>query len=129
MFDANLYPSLPTLVTNNILWEFLYINDIIEAIVEALPMSILQFVNNGLNKSWIEADGSVNWFLVFAFMSSVFSVFIHLTSFVDKLYGENFHSVYKIISYLKKNQKKDKDWTGLAEIFPMKEEVTIETID
>lgn len=69
-------------------------------IFKALPMTVIQFINNGINDSWKNSDGSYNLFIYFSFFTSLFTIIVHGISLIGILYDENIKIFYFTLQFL-----------------------------
>ncbi|KAL4491963.1 hypothetical protein ABPG72_008384 [Tetrahymena utriculariae] len=114
LLDANIQPTIDTLIQDHNLEQFLLITDVIEAMFEALPMTIIQFINNGINDSWKLSNGTQNLFIYFSFFTSLITIILHGISLINILYDENIKIFYFTLQFLQKfqmNNNDDKSYT------------------
>lgn len=72
-------------------------------------MMVIYYLNNGLNDSWQEEDGSYNLFLITSFLTSLLAVFTHGISLLKILYDDNIKTFYLTLQFLKRFRKKDEE--------------------
>ncbi|EAS03275.2 transmembrane protein, putative (macronuclear) [Tetrahymena thermophila SB210] len=109
LLDANIQPTFDTLIQDHNLEQFLLITDVIEAMFEALPMTVIQFINNGINDSWKLSNGTYNLFIYFSFFTSLITIFLHGISLINILYDENIKIFYFTLQFLQKFQMNNND--------------------
>ncbi|KAL4470032.1 hypothetical protein ABPG73_016768 [Tetrahymena malaccensis] len=109
LLDANIQPTMDTLIQDHNLEQFLLITDVIEAMFEALPMTIIQFINNGINDSWTLSNGTYNLFIYFSFFTSLITIILHGISLINILYDENIKIFYFTLQFLQKFQMNNND--------------------
>lgn len=76
---------------------------------QALPLAVLQYINNGINSSWYHEDGSHNYFLIISFVASLATITIHSITLLILLYDENIEAFYNTLRFLKKIKKREAD--------------------
>ena len=55
-FDANINPSINTLILDENLDHFFLITDIIDSAFEYLPILLIQYLNNSFNNGWRDKE-------------------------------------------------------------------------
>ncbi|EAR96861.2 transmembrane protein, putative (macronuclear) [Tetrahymena thermophila SB210] len=133
LLDANSQPSLQMLVFDKNLNNFFLITNIIQTFFEALPLSILQYINNELGHLWYYKDGSYNYLVILSFFSSCLMIFQFGVQLIQLLYSKNISIFYQTMQYLNnynlQNQKKNSSSYNLGSLFPMTSTVNIQKIN
>ncbi|EAS03273.2 transmembrane protein, putative (macronuclear) [Tetrahymena thermophila SB210] len=105
--DANLLPTIDTLLIDKNLQQFILITDIVKAIFGALPMTIVKYLNNNLNNRWKTSSNNIDYFILLSFLISLFTILTHGIQLMGILYNDNIKIYYKTLQYLSNMQKKD----------------------
>ncbi|KAL4510033.1 hypothetical protein ABPG72_010226 [Tetrahymena utriculariae] len=133
LLDANSQPSLQMLVFDKNLNNFLLITNIIQTFFEALPLSILQYINNELGHLWYYKDGSYNYLVILSFFSCCLMIFQFGVQLIQLLYSKNISIFYQTMQYLNsynlQNQQKNSSSYNLGSLFPMTSTVNIQKIN
>ncbi|KAL4497539.1 hypothetical protein ABPG73_020636 [Tetrahymena malaccensis] len=132
LLDANSQPSIQMLVFDKNLNNFLLITNIIQTFFEALPLSILQYINNELGHLWYFKDGSYNYLVILSFFSSCLMIFQFGVQLIQLLYSKNISIFYQTMQYLNnynlQNQQNNSSY-NLGSLFPMTSTVNIQKIN
>ncbi|KAL4491964.1 hypothetical protein ABPG72_008385 [Tetrahymena utriculariae] len=105
--DANLLPTIDTLLIDKNLQQFILITDIVKAIFGALPMTIVKYLNNNLNNRWKTSSNSIDYFILLSFLISLLTIITHGIQLMGILYNDNIKIYYKTLQYLSNMQKKE----------------------
>ena len=101
MLDVNMEPNIATFLFEADIEKYLRMTDTIEAIFEALPLSILQYINNEMNnvilcekmnQVYLEgctANAWGGWLNLLTFVSSTMTVFFYCINLIKYLFEED----------------------------------------
>lgn len=134
ILDANTQPTFARVVTDKNLSKFIMLEDMMKALFQALPISILQYVTNTAKGYWNDPDGSINWFIMSAFIISVVSVLYNLINLQQILFSENISVFMQTIKYLNKKMQQQKNkksiikWRGLGDLYEMPSTILIDSM-
>ncbi|KAL4506789.1 hypothetical protein ABPG72_001210 [Tetrahymena utriculariae] len=124
--DSNMEPNFQTILLDSNLQKFMIMADVIEAMFKALPMCVIQFINNEERNSWVhKSDNTINLFILSVFLISALSVVIHLIWLQRLLYGDGVEVFFQTMKFLNdtkqkdKSENKQKSWKGIGNIYPV----------
>ncbi|EAR99468.2 transmembrane protein, putative (macronuclear) [Tetrahymena thermophila SB210] len=89
--------------------KLIEINEIFFSIFEAMPMAVLQFINNYMLNQWTKSDGSLNWFIILSFVSSAGSVLYNIFILSHWMFDSEIKSFFDLLTCMMDSQKGRKE--------------------
>ncbi|KRX06334.1 hypothetical protein PPERSA_04946 [Pseudocohnilembus persalinus] len=115
-------PQFLRFIEDDTMRQIIWMSDILQGLFSALPMSLLQYLNNDQMSYW-DLGGLSGIFLWLCFLSSAITVFIATQKLLATLFNDEIQLYYGLLTFLQ-----EQPLVKIAESYEVPEKLNIDNI-